>query len=533
MVKKAFTFEALPASYGDCLLLTFTTAKGPWRLLVDTGPDETYPSLRARLLQIPLNRQGRRRIDLFIVTHIDHDHIGGAALLLNDADIKLDFGDIWFNAPPGPKTRGVAEGEALAEFLGATARPLPWNLAWSGNSACTPAAANAVELQPKGGPTITLLSPGPEQLKKLWASWVSQLAKMDTKARGPEQVSAKRGPQDLDIETLAAKGTHVDSAVPNGSSIAILVEHRGASALLCGDAHPTVLAPALQVLMKRRGPLGPMPLDVFKVSHHGSKGNTTSALAGLIKAKHVVISTNNLYFNHPDPEAMARLVLASRGATLWFTYDTSRNRTWDAIGLKERYGYATRYATPQAPVAIALNEAAPPKDAAGATKVKARTRSTAAAQNPRSGSRPAVGKLDFVALYRLTSAPQLSFAQRGLPPELRRSLARCLGMTQSRVLEVLGIHARSSGGRADPRRVMTETQALRLLGLARLVGQVEAMVIESGSPAGFDTGRWLSKWLVKPLPALGGRAPVELMSSADGQLRVAGLVARMQSGAFA
>ena len=67
MVRKAFTLEALPASYGDSLLLTFTTVKGPWRLLVDTGPDETYSSLRNRLLQIPLNRKGRRRIDLFIV----------------------------------------------------------------------------------------------------------------------------------------------------------------------------------------------------------------------------------------------------------------------------------------------------------------------------------------------------------------------------------------------------------------------------------------------------------------------------------
>lgn len=358
MVRKAFTLEALPASYGDSLLLTFTTVKGPWRLLVDTGPDETYSSLRNRLLQIPLNRKGRRRIDLFIVTHIDHDHIGGAALLLNDAELKLEFGDIWFNAPQ-KAFKSVAEGEALATFLGVAARRLPWNLAWQGKAVCTPAVAGGVELKGPDLPTITLLSPGPDQVKKLYAAWAKELAKLNAKDRedpNKRSVLLGRGPEDLDIEALAAKATPVDTAVPNGSSIAVLVEHRGASALLCGDAHPTVLAPALKALMDRRGIQGPLPVDVWKVSHHGSKGNTTSSLAGLVKAKHLVISTNNAMFNHPDPEAMARLILSGSNSTFWFTYDTLKNRLWDAVGLKSRYGYATQFPIAQSPVKIALSE---------------------------------------------------------------------------------------------------------------------------------------------------------------------------------
>ena len=115
MTTPAITLEALPAGYGDCLLISCPVGRSTWRMLLDTGPDETYPALKARLAQLRPNRQGKRHIDLFIVTHIDHDHIGGVAQLLNDRSLGLSFGDIWFNAPPQPAARGVAEGEALAQ----------------------------------------------------------------------------------------------------------------------------------------------------------------------------------------------------------------------------------------------------------------------------------------------------------------------------------------------------------------------------------------------------------------------------------
>ncbi|MBS1179842.1 MAG: hypothetical protein H6R06_4254, partial [Proteobacteria bacterium] len=126
----AITLEVLPAGYGDCLLISCPVGRRTWRLLVDTGPDETYPALQARLAKLRANRQGKRHIDLFIVSHIDHDHIGGASLLLNDQSLSLTFGDIRFNAAPRPAMRGVAEGESLAQLLGAKNIALPWNAAF-------------------------------------------------------------------------------------------------------------------------------------------------------------------------------------------------------------------------------------------------------------------------------------------------------------------------------------------------------------------------------------------------------------------
>lgn len=129
MALPAITLDVLPAGFGDSLLITCSVGERPWRMLVDTGPDETYPQLKARLTALPVESDGTRYIDLFVVSHIDHDHIGGAAPLLNDRSLGLRFGDIWFNAPPQPSLRGVAEGRSLARLLGAAESELPWNLA--------------------------------------------------------------------------------------------------------------------------------------------------------------------------------------------------------------------------------------------------------------------------------------------------------------------------------------------------------------------------------------------------------------------
>jgi uncharacterized protein (DUF2384 family) len=66
-----------------------------------------------------------------------------------------------------------------------------------------------------------------------------------------------------------------------------------------------------------------------------------------------------------------------------------------------------------------------------------------------------------------------------------------------------------------------------------LIAQVQTMVEESGNPNGFDAARWVQEWLQKPLPALGGKRPVEYMSTQEGRELVGRLLAMAQSGAYA
>jgi beta-lactamase superfamily II metal-dependent hydrolase len=359
MPKPAITLEALPAGYGDCLLISCPVGRRTWRMLIDTGPDETYPTLRARLAQLPADQHGKRHIDLFVVSHIDHDHIGGAAQLLNDRSLGLTFGDIWFNAAPRPAARGVAEGESLAKILGANDTPLPWNRIFGGKDVVVSGDGEFAELtRARGTPRNTLLSPTPARLKSLYKVWDKELARLRNKESdlpGPVE-PVPRDTASMDIKALAAKVTAYDRAAANGSSISMLLEHRGASVLLGADAFSPVLVPALQALARQRRQPGGLVLDAIKLSHHGSRANVTSELLKAVRADHYVFSTNNAIFNHPDDEAVARvLVHGGRQPTLWFNYTTARNLRWAEPALRAKFGYQVRYpASGQDGVVIAL-----------------------------------------------------------------------------------------------------------------------------------------------------------------------------------
>lgn len=323
-------------------------------MLIDTGPDECYPALRERLLAIRPGSDGRRRIDLFVVSHIDHDHIGGAGLLLGDDELRLRFDDIWFNAPPQRRVRGVAEGQALAELLGAgeAGAALPWNLAWKGQPVVTRAAGGGTVVQPRPGlPKLTVLSPTPAQLEDLYKVWARELERLRRKERDapepePEPAERRTRSASLDLQALADKRTSNDGSVPNGSSIALLIEHQGASALLCADAFPDVLVAQLKAIAASCG-RPTVEVDLVKLSHHGSRANVTQALVAAAPAKHYVVSTNNAYFRHPNDEAVARVITGADAPVLWFNHDTERNRRWDSEALKRDHGFEVRF--PQEP----------------------------------------------------------------------------------------------------------------------------------------------------------------------------------------
>ena len=73
----------------------------------------------------------------------------------------------------------------------------------------------------------------------------------------------------------------------------------------------------------------------------------------------------------------------------------------------------------------------------------------------------------------------------------------------------------------------------RLVGLAKLIGQVETIVKQSGKPVGFKPAKWFSEWIEQPAAALGGHMPADLLDTSDGREAVAKLLAQMQSGAYA
>jgi hypothetical protein len=278
---------------------------------------------------------------LAVISHIDHDHIGGASSLFADKTLGLEFGDIWFNAPRQGLTRGVAEGVGLASVLGTAARGLPWNKAFGGHDIVVPDALFLEAPRKRGEPRITLLSPTRRSLDVLYRVWGKELPKVTVEPK-PEPLVAER--KELDVPVLAARSTPVDRAPANGSSIAFLLEHRGAAALLTADAFPTVLGSALKALAAHRGIALPWKLDLLKLSHHGSRANTTNELMQIVRATDNIVSTNGAIFGHPDAEGIARVVQGCLPSSrIWFNYRTSKTLPWGAEDVCRRFEYTAHF----------------------------------------------------------------------------------------------------------------------------------------------------------------------------------------------
>jgi putative toxin-antitoxin system antitoxin component (TIGR02293 family) len=140
---------------------------------------------------------------------------------------------------------------------------------------------------------------------------------------------------------------------------------------------------------------------------------------------------------------------------------------------------------------------------------------------------------DFTIAYRADAMERIELVKRGVPADFIQALAKRMSMPKERLAGTLGLASATVNRKSRSNKPLSRDESSRVLGMARLVGQVQAMVEESGSPDDFDAATWVAQWLDKPLPAIGGRRPAELMDTPEGQRLVSDLVARLQTGAYA
>lgn len=332
-----FRLKILPAEDGDCLLLTWGEAGSRLsHMVVDGGRRAAYPHLRTELEGI---REVGEELALFVLTHVDADHVEGALAFLRDVNRPLLPKDVWFNGYrqiKGVDTRSIRQGDEWSQA--ATRLRLPINRHFGGGAASTAAADGPVDV---AGLAVTLLSPGPQQLAPLRDRWEDFIEMEARDRRTDTRGSARdrhRMPEPLVVEDLIADG-QTDEGVPNGSSIAFVAEWAGRRVLLAGDAHPDVLADRLVGLAE--GQDAPYRIDVLKASHHGSAKNTTRDLVEAMDCRRLAVSSSGKIHGHPDPQTIARFLhFGPEGhKSIHFNYATDRTRPWVEPELMERHDY--------------------------------------------------------------------------------------------------------------------------------------------------------------------------------------------------
>ena len=353
-----FELTLYPALDGDCHVLAWGDAAAPKRLLIDGGRDATWSALKKELEKLPA---AQRQFELFIVSHIDADHIAGALRLIKDKECPVTFSDVWFNAyhhlvASNWETLGVAQGEQLSDAL--VERKWPWNCRFERKAVVVRDHAKPPRIELPGGLRITLLSPTPGKLQPLADKWKAWL-KEEGLERGALLKPAAPDLQGFEVlggrpnvELLAATPDKEDRAVPNGSSIAFIAEYEGRRVLLTADAHPAVINDALAAL-----PEAECRFNLAKVPHHGSAENTTKAMLGRVNATRYVFSTNGKRNFHPRPETVAKILKVEEGrrakdpgreqVQLYFNYRHDEATVWNDPVLTAKYAYECIYCSPE------------------------------------------------------------------------------------------------------------------------------------------------------------------------------------------
>ncbi len=339
---KQLTIEMLPAREGDCLLVTYDDGKTARRILIDGGRKATYKALKARLLQIPAKE---RTLELFVITHVDRDHIEGALELLVDPQRPVKLRDVWFNGfahltnPESKKESfGPVQGEKVTTAL--VAPGAKWNVAFKKKAAYVKSTPITIELA--GGLKLTVLSPDAAKLAALAPVWEKECAKagLHPKKKLPNPGSNIDSFGALDVDKLAASKFADDDAEANGSAIGLLAEFGKAKVLFGADCHVDRTLASLEAL----SPGKKIGLSALKVAHHGSEHNISDELLAKIECPRYLISTNGSQFQHPTRSAIARIVKhGGKAKEIFFNYRSEYTEIWDSAALAKKHGYTAVY----------------------------------------------------------------------------------------------------------------------------------------------------------------------------------------------
>jgi hypothetical protein len=335
------TLHVLPALHGDALFLEYGK-NGTHRLLIDGGPRSKQTDGLIR----DVFKGHESPVELVVVTHIDADHITGILGIFQDRDMPLEPRDVWFNGWRHLPTDllGPEQGEALSDAI--EKRGLPWNAAFDGGPVSVPDQGPLPRFELRGDLQITLLSPTLVELAALRPVWKREVEKAGlvpgTAPEPPPKPSDLLGEPSMDLAELATRSFNPDRSQANAASIALLAEHGGRSLLLTGDAHAGVLSHQLRRLALERG-LDRLSIDLVKLPHHGSRRNISQELVDAVDCERWLFSTNGAIFSHPDPEAVARVIVDRPGAELMFNYRTRTTDRFDSPELRRSYKHQTRY----------------------------------------------------------------------------------------------------------------------------------------------------------------------------------------------
>lgn len=265
--------------YGESIVVQ----SGGSVVVIDGGPNrpEVYEQPGTMRLTEYLRREGIRRIDCMVITHIHEDHIAGLVPVVEE----MEVGEIWCNVLPEGDVEGMLD--CLKPSISTLSQRL-YFAAWKSYAAIRRlAAARGIPMREMPGDgscfrfgelSLTLLG-------------MDAGAVADCRARLEEMLCERN------LERLSRMFQKND-ATCNQTSLAVKLDGGGLRALLTGD-----LVDGWDGLRARYD----LTAEVLKVTHHGQRNGMSQAmLEGADPSVIVICADRDRTFNSAHPEIIGR-----------------------------------------------------------------------------------------------------------------------------------------------------------------------------------------------------------------------------------
>ncbi|WP_367387218.1 MBL fold metallo-hydrolase [Bacillus vallismortis] len=386
--------EMFPADNGDSFLVRCIGDKCT-NILIDFGYEDTYREfIKPKLLEL---RENGEKLDLVVLTHVDTDHVEGAQFFFEENGFSInpniiEVGEVWHNSY---RHLSYSEGkQALSERdvkkVLRKAQSLPtknnqrdetkvsiehgsriasllynyeysWNGLFNGNAVIS--NKNAIELN--NDLKLTIITPTALQLDRLKEHWRTGLKKIfpgvpliDDRVFDDAIEFVSHFYPDLGVPNLSEKASEAtglesiadspfreERSIINASSITFILDYQGKKILFLADSQPSIVKSELERLFGNV--TFPIYFDAIKVSHHGSKANTSKNLLDLICSDKYLISTNGNKYGHPHLETLARLVVRdSNKKNIYFNYETESSLRFSQEEWLREFKYSVITAEP-------------------------------------------------------------------------------------------------------------------------------------------------------------------------------------------
>lgn len=292
-------FYFLPVKHGDAFIIECNRGDTQGLIVVDGGPRCCGFKLIRKLNEMDTP-------DLMVLTHYDEDHIGGILQLVDTCldDNTIPAKEVWANCAgyvevAASKYTTAEQGVMLSERLNDLTKK--HEMVWRNDLH----VGVEVDLP---FVSIEVVSPT-EDVMKMVIEKQKDEARQLLNATQKDTKDLEKPLDELAKEIPPMPNLKKNNELANAASIAFILRCDNLSILMLGDSYPQNVE---RYLREEKGysEENPLVVDFVKVSHHGSRNNTSNSLLDIIQCNKYIISTNggNGRSNHPDRTAIAHIL---------------------------------------------------------------------------------------------------------------------------------------------------------------------------------------------------------------------------------